>query len=270
MVRYTGSAAHKRHGGRGGPTFTPSEGHNYLQLSCCAGILTHPPTKSLPHCSSTSVLCFFLGTLNPASTRSFLWHTICLLFVSAVQVWCHPQDCTGDAAHTECPGAGARSGGGRHQGGQRRHLSTWQAGMCAGVVCICEGWVSKHFRHAHAFASSFKTQNERCHKAPSVSSPILFCVSDSGRYVSMSVDYKVCAIAHARLINCLACILFAAQVVCALQTHQPALAAAAGSVGTGTPAAEVPMLRFKVRIRLSHDLGHAFQRLEDYQRTRQA
>jgi len=36
------------------------------------------------------------------------------------------------------------------------------------------------------------------------------------------------------------------QVVCALQTHQPALAAAAGSVGTGTPAAEVPMLRFKV------------------------
>lgn len=36
------------------------------------------------------------------------------------------------------------------------------------------------------------------------------------------------------------------QVVCALQTHQPALAAAAGAVGIGTPAAEVPMLRFKV------------------------
>jgi hypothetical protein len=36
------------------------------------------------------------------------------------------------------------------------------------------------------------------------------------------------------------------QVVCALQTHQPALAAAAGAVGAGTPAAEVPMLRFKV------------------------
>lgn len=37
------------------------------------------------------------------------------------------------------------------------------------------------------------------------------------------------------------------QVVCALQTHQPAVAAGAGAVGTGTPAAEVPMLRFKVR-----------------------
>jgi hypothetical protein len=37
------------------------------------------------------------------------------------------------------------------------------------------------------------------------------------------------------------------QIVCALQTHQPALASAAGSLGTGTPAAEVPMLRFKVR-----------------------
>jgi hypothetical protein len=36
------------------------------------------------------------------------------------------------------------------------------------------------------------------------------------------------------------------QVVCALQTHQPALAEAVGQFN-GTEEAEVPMLRFKVR-----------------------
>jgi hypothetical protein len=36
------------------------------------------------------------------------------------------------------------------------------------------------------------------------------------------------------------------QVVCALQTHQPALAEAVGGF-SGTEEAEVPMLRFKVR-----------------------